>query len=115
MSYPARPNHHTSASDLSLTTLLYRYFFFGWLFRDASHGTFLERAAALQFNRERSVYLPVYLWRWLVLVVVSYVLGALVESSSTPGLAAGLCYGFTTVSLAVMATAARSWLLLRYG
>jgi len=115
MSDPARPTRQTGASDLSLTTLVYRYFFFGWLFRDASRGSFLERAAALQFNREQSAYLPLYLWRWLVLVVVSYALGALVESSFTAGLAAALCYGFTTVSLAVMATAARSWLLLRYG
>ncbi len=115
MSHPARPTCQTNASDLTLTTLLYRYFFFGWLFRDASRGSFLERAAALQFNREQSAYLPLYLWRWLVLLVVSYALGILVESSSTPGLAAGLCYGVTTVSLAVMATAVRSWLLFRYG
>jgi hypothetical protein len=115
MVLPPRRAADTRSSDIPLRTLVYRYFFFGWLFRDASNGSFLERAAALQFNRQRRVYLPTYLWRWLVLVALSYALGTLVEISSTPGLAAGLCYGVTTVSIAVAASIARSWLLLTYG
>jgi hypothetical protein len=105
----------SGASELPFCTLLYRYFFFGWLFRDASAGSFLERAAARQFNRERRIHLPTYLRRWLGLVVLSYALGALVESQLAPGVAAGLCYGVTTISLAITACIARSWLLLKYG
>lgn len=114
MDSPPRQAANARPSELPLRTLLYRYFFFGWLFRDASQGSFLERAAALQFNRQRRSYLPIYLWRWLVLVVLSYALGSLVETGFAPGLAAGLCYGMMTVSFVVAASIARSWLLLTY-
>lgn len=109
----ARSDH--DRLDLPFRTLLYRYFFFGWLFRDASAGSFLERAAALQFNREMRIYLPIYLRRWLGLMVLSYALGILAESSLAEGVAAALCYGMTTVSLGIAATIARSWLVLKYG
>jgi di/tricarboxylate transporter len=46
---------------------VYRYFFYGWLFRDAQRGSPLERAAALRHNRERARWLPTYLRRWLVM------------------------------------------------
>jgi hypothetical protein len=51
--------------------LVYRYFFFDWLFRDVNRGSFLERAAAWRFNREMGRYLPVYLRRWVILIVCS--------------------------------------------
>src|SRR5262245_49340524 len=105
---------HAAALELPFRTLLYRYFFFGWLFRDASVGSFLERAAALQFNRERRIYLPTYLRRWLGLVVLSYGMGFVAEASLTPGLAAALCYGLATVSIAIAMTIARSWLVLKF-
>lgn len=101
--------------DLPFRTLLYRYFFFGWLFRDASVGSFLERAAALQVNREKHVYLPTYLRRWLGLVVLSYGLGILAETSLTPGVAAAFCYGVMTISMTIAVSIARSWLALKYG
>lgn len=114
--YLSRPPRNSPPYELPLRTLLYRYFFFsGWLFRDASSGTFMERAAALQFNRERCGYLPIYLRRWMVMLVVSYGLGTLLEATFAPGVAAALCYGLTTVSMAVSASIARCWLLLRYG
>lgn len=106
---------HSIPLDVPFRTLLYRYFFFGWLFRDASAGSFLERAAALQFNRERRIYLPTYLRRWLGLVALSYAMGTLVESSLAPGVAAALCYGVTTISMAIAMSIARSWLVLKYG
>ncbi len=43
---------------------LYRYFFYGWLFRDAHRGSSLERAAALRHNRTAARWLPTYLLRW---------------------------------------------------
>jgi hypothetical protein len=106
---------YVSPLDPPFRTLLYRYFFFGWLFRDASVGSFLERAAALQFNREKRIYLPTYLRRWLGLVVLSYGLGILAESSLTPGVAAALCYGVTMISMTIAMSIARSWLVLKYG
>jgi hypothetical protein len=109
-----RPDHVTPF-ELPFRTLLYRYFFFAWLFRDASVGSLLERAAALQFNRQRRIYLRTYMRRWLALLVLSYALGIVVESSFAAAVAAALCYGVTTISLAITATIARSWLMLKYG
>ncbi len=45
---------------------VYRYFFYGWLFRDAQRGSLFERAAALRHNRDHARWLPTYLRRWLV-------------------------------------------------
>ena len=59
-----------------LRVLLYRYFFFDWLFRDASRGTTMERASALRFNRQMSHHLLTYLRRWVGVVVGSCALGA---------------------------------------
>ena len=51
--------------DIAFRTLLYRYFFFGWLFKDASRGNVIERAAAWRHNKERAHWLLTYLRRWL--------------------------------------------------
>jgi len=45
-------------------TRLYRYFFYGWRFRDADNGSRLERAAALRHNLNQAQWLPTYLRRW---------------------------------------------------
>jgi hypothetical protein len=115
MNTPRRRTDGSTPSDLPFRVLLYRYFFFAWLFRDASVGSLLERAAALQFNRHRRIYLRTYMRRWLALLVLSYALGIVVESSFAAAVAAALCYGVTTISLAITATIARSWLMLKYG
>jgi hypothetical protein len=46
-------------------TLVCRYFFFGWLFKDVRAGDVFERAAAVRYNREQARWLPVYMLRWL--------------------------------------------------
>ena len=65
---------------MSSGTLLYRYFFYDWLFRDASRGTPLERAAALRHNIEQSRWLPLYLKRWSVITLLCYGTGWVIES-----------------------------------
>ena len=50
----------------ALRERLYRYFFYGWLFRDAAGGSALERASAWRHNRDQARWLPLYAWRWLV-------------------------------------------------
>ena len=45
----------------------YRYFFFGWLFRDADRGSLAERRAAWRHNLTQAHWLPTYLRRWLTL------------------------------------------------
>ena len=69
----------TLPPELPFRTLLYRYFFFAWLFRDASVRDLLERAAALRHNRAQARWLPTYMRRWLWCGVVFYGLGVLAE------------------------------------
>ena len=97
-------------SERPLRSLIYRYFFFGWLFRDASRGSALERAAAWRFNRQRSRYLPRYLRRWASLVLLSYVLGLLLERNLALDLAATFFYCVTALAIAMSVLIAGSWL-----
>ena len=45
--------------------VLYRYFFFGWLFKDVTRGNVFERAAAFRYNKEHAHWLLTYMIRWL--------------------------------------------------
>ena len=60
-------------------SLLYRYLFYGWLFRDAGRGSLWQRAAALQHNREQAHWLPTYMRRWLVIGAALFALAWFVE------------------------------------
>ncbi|MGE5471601.1 MAG: hypothetical protein ACM3X0_12450 [Bacteroidota bacterium] len=57
-------------------SLLYRYFFFDWLFRDVAAGTLFERSAAWQHNRWQSRWLPTYLRRWIGLSLLLFGIAA---------------------------------------
>lgn len=64
---------------LPFRSLLYRYFFYGWLFRDANRGNLLERAASLRHNRQQARWLPLYLKRMLVVGAMLLAAAAFVE------------------------------------
>jgi hypothetical protein len=104
-----------SLAVVPLRVLLYRYFFFDWLFRDVSRGTPLERESALRFNRQIRHYLLVYLRRWAVLVVCSCALGASFEKALSLNYAASVFYCLSSVSLVAAAVIARLWVGLKYG
>ena len=88
------------------SALLHRFFFYGWLFRDASTGTFLERAAALAHNREQSKWLPTYLLRWLVIAILCLAIASYCESIlGNPALSVPF-YLLTTVTVALNAVTA---------
>jgi hypothetical protein len=99
---------------VSLRVLLYRYFFFDWLFRDASRGSLLERQEALRFNREMSPLLLVYLRRWIALVIFSCALGASFEKGLLLDCTAAVFYCVSTASFVTAAIIARLWVGLRF-
>jgi hypothetical protein len=101
------------AAQPRLRSLLYRYFFFDWLFRDVTAGTLLERAAAWRFNRERRHYLRVYLRRWLFVFAAGYGLGVLFEHAFQLVYAAAYCYSSSCVSASVIFVIVLSWFTLR--
>jgi hypothetical protein len=110
--------HQTSRTDQSgkpFYLLVYQYLFFDWLFRDVNRGSSLERAAAWRFNRETRRYLPIYLRRWVILLVCSYALGAMFESWLSLSHAAAFFHCVTSVSAAMAMLIVRSWVGLKYG
>jgi hypothetical protein len=59
--------------------VVYRYFFYDWLFRDAGSGSSGERAGALRHNRDQARWLPLYIRRWGVAGAVLLALEMLAE------------------------------------
>jgi hypothetical protein len=98
----------------SFRLLLYRYFFFDWLFRDASRGTVLEKENAVRINRQRRHYLLVYLRRWIVLVVGTCALGASFEKALSANYTATVFYCLSSASLVAAMMIARLWIGLKY-
>jgi hypothetical protein len=98
---------------MALRTLLYRYFFFGWLFRDVNRGSALERSAAWRHNRAQARWLPTYMRRWLWCGVVFYGLGGLVEMLlSAPGLSV-VFYLPSALSVPINAVIGAAWVGLK--
>jgi len=99
--------------ELTFRTLLYRYFFFGWLFRDVTRGNLLERSAAWRHNRSQAHWLLTYMRRWLWCGVLLYGLGGLVEMLiGLPALSA-LFYVPSALSVPVNAVIGAVWLGLK--
>jgi len=98
---------------LAFRTLLYRYFFFSWLFRDVSRGSLLERAAAWRHNQEQAQWLPTYMRRWMWCGAMLYGVGGFVELIlNAPGMSA-LFYVPGALSLPVNAVIGVVWLGLK--
>ena len=100
------------APTVSFSLLLYRYWFFSWLFRDASRGNPLERDAALRHNSERARWLPTYMRRWAMLGLLMYSLGAVLEWLGLDA-AAPLAFVPACVAAPVLAVACATWCVLR--
>lgn len=97
----------------SFCSLLYRFFFFDWLFADLDRAqTLLERHAAWRHNREMRKYLPTYLRRWSCMGSTAFVAGSLCERVWEAQIAASCCFTGFGVTLAVMAVIVVCWLFL---
>jgi hypothetical protein len=105
--------HYQASQDLAFRTLLYRYFFFGWLFKDASRGNVLERAAALRYNREHAHWLLIYLRRWLGCGLVLYGLGGVLEWGLNAPALSVVFYIPGALSVPVNAVIGAAWLGLK--
>jgi hypothetical protein len=98
---------------IALRTLVYRYFFFGWLFKDASRGNLLERMAAWRHNQSQARWLPTYMRRWLWCGLALYAAGRLIEHAfDSPGLSA-LFYVPSALSVPVNAVIGAAYLGLK--
>jgi hypothetical protein len=91
-------------------SLLYRYFFYGWLFRDASRGNRFDQASALRHNREQARWLPVYMRRWLVLGALLFCVAAICETALQSPQLSALFYVPSVLSMPVNLVTAVCWL-----
>ena len=89
--------------DMPLSLVLFRYLWPFWLFKDASRGDRLARAAAYRHNRSMRIYLPGYLMKWTFSCVTAFAITSGFGSLSTAQ-AAG-----STGSVDVFAIIAAGW------
>ena len=97
----------------SLPGLLYRYFFYQWLFLDMA-GTRgpIERRAAWLHNQSQREWLPAYMRRWATLSTVGFALGAISEQALAAPVFAACWYTGSCICVSVLAIIAEVWLLL---
>lgn len=99
--------------DLAFRTLLYRYFFFGWLFRDVNRGNVFERAAAWRHNQSQARWLPTYMRRWLWCGLLFYGLGGFAELMFNAPALSAVFYVPSALSVPVNAVIGAVWLGLK--
>ena len=92
--------------------LLYRYFFWGWLFMDVNRGDLMRRAAAWRHNVAQRVHLPVYMRRWCACLVATFAVAVVIEAFDARAMAA-MFYVVAVLSAVVELLAGVAWLFLR--
>ncbi|MES2128226.1 MAG: hypothetical protein V4463_13220 [Pseudomonadota bacterium] len=103
------------AASIPFRTLLYRYMFFGWLFRDVNlTRDVFERHAALQHNKSMSRFLPTYLRRWTFLATFDFGIGCLLERTLQATMLSATFFTGTCVLLAGSAVIAAAWAILAH-
>ena len=113
MNHEPQPDSTAVPSELPFRTLLYRFMFFDWLFRDISATRDLyERHAAWQHNRRMCAYLPTYLRRWSFLTAFDFLLGCLFERALQASLLSAWFFTWSCVTLSGMVVISVVWLFL---
>lgn len=99
--------------ETAFRTLLYRYFFFGWLFKDVNHGNLFERAAAWRHNQQQARWLPTYMRRWLWGGLALYALGGLAELALAAPTLSVFFYVPSALTVPVNAVIGAAWVGLK--
>jgi len=107
-------NSRPTVNDLPFSTLLYRYFFFGWLFKEVGDGDLFERAAVVRHNRRQAAWLPTYLLRWLWCALALYGIGGLFDVMLDAPLAGRWCYAASAMCVSFAVTVVTAWIGLTH-
>ncbi len=108
-------NARCGGSDVreSLCSLLYRYWFWEWLFVDmASARGMYQRRAAWRHNVAQRRHLPVYMRRWLVLMAANLGVAAVFEKALAWMLSAALFYTNGCIAVCVLVVTVIGWVFL---
>jgi hypothetical protein len=92
--------------------LLYRYWFWGWLFHDVNRGDLLRRAAAWRHNVAQRVHLPVYMRRWSACLVATFAIAAVIEAFDARATAA-VFYCAAILAAVIEVNAGMAWVFLK--
>ncbi len=95
--------------QLPFKTLLYRYMFFEWLFKDCSVGNMFEKSAAWRHNKENAKWLPTYMKRWTVMGLILFSLGIVFESTLKMPVASAFFYVPSILAFPVNAVIGVAW------
>ncbi len=114
MDHPPEPVRSDAAlAPMPFSTLLYRFMFFGWLFRDTSAARNpYERHAALQHNRRMCMYFPTYLRRWSFFTAFDFGLGVLFERALQASMLSAWFFTWSCVTLTGMVVIFVAWAFL---
>ena len=93
---------------LPFHVLLYRYFFFAWLFMDVNQCDLFARAAAWHHNKGQARWLPRYIKRYLVSGALLFATGWLIEHASP--LVSAFFYVPSVMSLPLATVAGVAWI-----
>ena len=97
----------------SLHSLLYRYWFWEWLFVDLARvRDVYQRAAAWKHNVAQRRHLPVYMRRWLVVTAANLGVAAVLEKALSWMLSAALFYTNSCIAVCVVFVTFVGWLFL---
>jgi hypothetical protein len=107
------PAPAASTASEPLWHLVYRYWFWGWLFLDVNTGDLLRRAAAWRHNLRQRVHLPLYMLRWCVALFATAAVAVAIETLSEARLAAAVFYTGAVLCSVVQVTAGIAWAFLR--
>lgn len=94
--------------ELPFHALLYRYFFFAWLFKDVNQRDLFARAAAWRHNKGQSRWLPRYIKRYLVSGALLFAIGWLIEQASP--LLSAFFYVPSVMSVPLATVAGVAWI-----
>jgi len=97
--------------ERTFRALLYRYFFFGWLFRDVNQDDLFARAAAWRHNKLQARWLPLYMRRYLISGALLFGIGWLIEHASP--LLSACFYVPSVMAVPMAAVAAVAWIGFR--
>jgi hypothetical protein len=96
-----------------LRSLLYRYWFWEWLFVDvASARGLCQRAAAWRHNVAQRRHLPVYMRRWMVLGAANLGIAAVLEKALAWMLSAAVFYTNSCIAVCVLFVTFVGWAYL---
>ena len=106
----------TMMQNPSSTSLLWRYLTFVWLFDEVpARAGVVQRAAIVRSNRERGLrFLPVYMARYLRMLLALVTLGTASDVMAASPLLVGACFTLSTMVLVALMLAGIGFAAMRF-